>query len=261
LSSNLPFVSTGDVNLDGFPDVLLTCNGRVLLFVNSGCGQGCAHPVSLQQAEIKELDDLRNVTRAVFFDLKDDGTLDILVEQEGGHITALEYVPQDINMFLKVYVPSGSGASSAVLPGSTVVYLTHDRNGQQQVSVGQFWSSSATSFLPLPYVVLGLGLAPNFVEDFVVGVLSEGAANMNRKWTRLVPNSQLKVITNPVSDPSRWKLALYLTPSSLVWITCGVMTGVCILVSVLVLLLQIREKYIDTKERKQANLQFHFDSL
>jgi hypothetical protein len=53
LSSNLPFVSTGDVNLDGFPDVLLTCNGRVLLFVNSGCGQGCAHPVSLQQAEIK----------------------------------------------------------------------------------------------------------------------------------------------------------------------------------------------------------------
>ena len=52
---------------------------------------------------------------------------------------------------------------------------------------------------------------------------------------------------SPHPTPHRWKLVLYLTPSNLVWISCAVMTTVCILVSILVLLLHLREKVCLTR--------------
>ena len=46
-------MKTGDVNLDGFPDVLFSCNGRVFLLMNSGCGQGCPEGISLQPTAVQ----------------------------------------------------------------------------------------------------------------------------------------------------------------------------------------------------------------
>lgn len=66
-------VSTGDVNNDGFPDVLVTEYGATRLFVN----QGGTH--FLDVTPTSGLDNPRWATSAAFFDYDRDGWLDLVV--------------------------------------------------------------------------------------------------------------------------------------------------------------------------------------
>lgn len=71
------------------------------------------------------------------------------------------------------------------------------------VPLGHFWSSSPSFSPALPYVVLGLGKAPNFIEDVSVGVFSREAHQFYKRWARLIPNSQIRVLCTPVAAPDK----------------------------------------------------------
>ena len=71
------------------------------------------------------------------------------------------------------------------------------------MSLGHFWSSSLSHSLALPYVVLGLGKAPNFIEDMSVGVYTQGAHPLYKQWARLIPNAQIRVLCTPVTEPDK----------------------------------------------------------
>ncbi len=58
-----------------------------------------------------------------------------------------------------------------------------------------------------------------------------------------------------------WKAELYLTPSHLVYSTAGVLAAVAVVMATIIALLQAREKYQDSKERKQAKHKFHFNAM
>lgn len=70
----------------------------------------------------------------------------------------------------------------------------------------------------LPFIIFGLGETPNFVENLIVGAGHTGSASNGwyHQALSLVPNSQLIVITQPPSNPSKYlywhlvKLHLYL---------------------------------------------------
>jgi integrin alpha FG-GAP repeat containing protein 1 len=82
---------TGDANLDGFPDLLLITEGRVRLLVSAPCargGAGCTAPGARRGwLEMRKgVDPLTGITDArvaVFVDLDEDGTLDVMVQRTG----------------------------------------------------------------------------------------------------------------------------------------------------------------------------------
>ena len=82
---------TGDSNLDGFPDLLLITEGRVRLLISTPCARGiagCAAPGARRgwRELRKNADALTGITDArvaVFVDLDEDGTLDVMVQRTG----------------------------------------------------------------------------------------------------------------------------------------------------------------------------------
>ena len=82
---------TGDANLDGFPDLLLITEGRVRLLLSTPCAHGvtgCATPGARRgwRELRKGVDALAGITDArlaVFVDLDEDGTLDVMVQRTG----------------------------------------------------------------------------------------------------------------------------------------------------------------------------------
>lgn len=153
----------------------------------------------------------------------------------------------------------------SVLPGATVAFSTSDRNGNKERSVAVVQSGGSQQ--QLPFVVFGLGETPNFIEDLTIGAgYSRGGNDSTvalgyHQWSLLVPNSQVIVITTPPNMASRWRVELYLTPSQLVYSTAAVLCGIAIATAVIAALLQAREKYQDSKEKKQAKHRFHFNAM
>jgi len=82
---------TGDANLDGFPDLLLITEGRVRLLLSTPCARGvpgCAAQGARRgwREMVKGVEPLAGITDAriaVFVDLDEDGTLDVMVQRTG----------------------------------------------------------------------------------------------------------------------------------------------------------------------------------
>jgi integrin alpha FG-GAP repeat containing protein 1 len=73
------------------------------------------------------------------------------------------------------------------------------------VSYAAQLSQSSHMALQLPYVILGLGTTPNFVEYLTVGILSittnKNVVGFHKEWHQIVPNSQLVISPNPRDFP------------------------------------------------------------
>ena len=82
---------TGDANLDGFPDLLLVTDGRVRLLLSTPCGRGVPGCSAMGARRgwrevTKGVEPLTSVTdarSAVFLDMDEDGTLDVMVQRTG----------------------------------------------------------------------------------------------------------------------------------------------------------------------------------
>jgi integrin alpha FG-GAP repeat containing protein 1 len=82
---------TGDANLDGFPDLLLITDGRVRLLLSTPCARGvpgCAaegvrHGWRQMVKGVEPLTGITDARIAVFVDLDEDGTLDMMVQRTG----------------------------------------------------------------------------------------------------------------------------------------------------------------------------------
>ena len=170
-----------------------------------------------------------NVVQASFFDLYDNGYLDILLvtrdeqqqqQQENYHLIALKNEYYDDVYFLKVMVIPGrcsvgsSGSSSSNsrcpfnslpyglnYPGAMIKIETQSYEYQRVVAyAGQLTQSSHMS-LQLPYVIFGLGTTPNFVEYLTVAILATTTNNRiqgyRKEWHQIIPNSQLVISPFP----------------------------------------------------------------
>jgi integrin alpha FG-GAP repeat containing protein 1 len=82
---------TGDANLDGFPDLLLITQGHVRLLLSVPCARGvagCTAPGARRgwhemRKGIEPLADIADARGAVFVDVDEDGTLDVMVQRTG----------------------------------------------------------------------------------------------------------------------------------------------------------------------------------
>ena len=69
------------------------------------------------------------------------------------------------------------------------------------------------------------------------------------------------VIPSPLEMPSRWETKLFITPSHAVLQTGLALTGTCLLVTVIILILHYRERKHDKLEKLSDAHRFHFDAM
>ena len=266
----------GDVDLDGFPDLLVTLynplkqNGAPLasvaepmLLLNTGCGptdqsfSGC-HPAWRQfQVSPGFMQGTGNGVMAAFFDLYEDGKLDVVVlDVESKSVTAWSNTTQNSDAyFIKVIVLSGAcyhdcpAHEHSYVPygtnsGGQMVGYRQQRAGPEEFdsycSVASQIPQTSHFSLQLPYTIFGLGVAPNFVDYMWVNV-----STLSHAWPQIIPNSQLYVIPYPRDKPDQWDAKLIIFTSKNIVITGLSMVGVCAFVSCIIVALHLRERRLD----------------
>ncbi|KAM8947493.1 T-cell immunomodulatory protein [Pelodytes ibericus] len=273
----------GDYNMDGYPDALAIVrdtagsNQQAVLLENVPCKNTTCTRMFEVLWEISDLNQITDAVVAAFFDIYEDGILDIIVLGKGysENNNAVHILLNNFEAdayFVKVIVLSGFCSSDCPhqvkpfgvnQPGPYIMYTTVDANGYlKNASAGQL-SQSAHLALQLPYNVLGLGRSANFLDHLYVGIPRPPGEKQIRKqeWTAIIPNSQLIVIPYPHHNPKSWSARLYLTPSNIVLLTAIALIGVCIFILAIIGILHWQEKKADDREKRQEAHRFHFDAM
>lgn len=273
----------GDINLDGFPDLLMPMQNKdskpeTHLLLNVPCGplSGCKPFWRRYQIQKQFSQGTGNSVASAFFDLYEDGRPDILTvsgdNAAGFKMSAFTNTSQDSDAyFIKVVVLSGAclhncrNKSSSYVPygtnsgGLTVAYRSQ-RAGPETFdsfqSVAAQMPQSAYFSLQTPYIIFGLGLAPNFIDYLWVNISS-----MTHSWPQIIPNSQLYIIPYPPTHPEQWEAKISIFPGKSIVITGLAMIGTCGLLGVLIVLLHLRERRQDYQAKLQESNRFHFDAM
>uniref|UniRef100_A0A8C5PZK1 Integrin alpha FG-GAP repeat containing 1 n=1 Tax=Leptobrachium leishanense TaxID=445787 RepID=A0A8C5PZK1_9ANUR len=273
----------GDYNMDGYPDALAVLRDtsgsdqQAFLLENIPCKNTTCSRVFSIHWEISDLNQIKDAEAAAFFDIYEDGILDVIVLGKGSAAknNAIHFLMNNFEAdayFVKVIVLSGFCSSDCPhqvkpfgvnQPGPYIMYTTVDANGYlKNASAGQL-SQSAHLSLQLPYNVLGLGRSANFLDHLYVGIpRPPGEQQIRRQeWTAIIPNSQLIVIPYPHQTPRSWSAKLYLTPSNIVLLTAIALIGVCVFILAIIGILHWQEKKADDREKRQEAHRFHFDAM
>ncbi|XP_065831356.1 T-cell immunomodulatory protein-like [Oscarella lobularis] len=273
-----PWIRVGDVNLDAYPDLLVVRDRKAVLLINTESSSS-SKDRTFEMYKGAPLGVDGSAEDALFFDLEDDGIMDILVViAEGETRTTIPILNQlySDSEFLRVTVLSGycpetsdscdgTGSSQFAVPqiGALIKFSTTGPQGGRLVSAAAHSSVSGSYACGLPYVVFGLSLTSNFVEKLSVGIpyVNGSKLPLSRTWKSIIPNSHLYILSKPGGKPSEWRNVLYLTPSNKVWYTLAVFAGTCLFFGITVGLLHWREKRQDEREKRQEAHKFHFDAM
>ncbi|KAI8140634.1 hypothetical protein BJV82DRAFT_621881 [Fennellomyces sp. T-0311] len=283
-------VHPGDFNLDGYPDLLVTTTKKVLLLdstlcTNQLCSSGATtssrRTFSVVRQGAEALTKISDPRQAVFFDIDEDGSLDMLVLQKSDR-SAVKRTPNFIinnffndAFFLKGLVSNGVCGSNCPAesgyakpygvnyPGATFKFTVLDTSGTKRAH--QVSQLPQTSYLPLqtPYCLIGLGRTNNYVEEMFAGVSRHQEHNY-LFYEGVIPNSQLIFIPyqpSDVHDSSTWKVELYIQPGDYVPWVLVVLIVAAIILGIVVGVLYWMEKREDEMERRKALHIINFDAL
>lgn len=287
----------GDFSLDGYPDLialvtsckdnLVYCISNPMILENVPCTDCISNasrrfelrtsPRLIQPADVS----LGQIQLASFFDLKEDGTLDVLLEyKDADQSMAVDFIrceDKGDTTFLKVQVFSSScdqfcGSSKTKIGtgiawhGACVMFSMSDSWGHDQVGSQCQMPQTTHRALHTPFALFGLGRSPNFVDYVHIGsprVPLAGSlhyGNQHYYLKQIVPNSRL-IVVPPKGDGVHWQSRLYLTPSQLIKQSLMVLVSVCMILLLVVVFLHYRERRADKHERQAQSHRFHFDAM
>ncbi|CAD6198543.1 unnamed protein product [Caenorhabditis auriculariae] len=277
----------GDFDNDGFPDLIAllvnkasnTPYSKVIGNIDcKNCEKNGTRKFEIAKLELIQPKDmaLGTANMATFFDLEEDGKLDIMVEyslygqQRFGFIYCED---KGDTTFLKVQIFT-SVCSGRCVPAKTEIgsgiswggacasFSILDSYGKSQKSMAcQNPSNTYRTFLP-PFILFGLGRSPNFVDELHIGIpkYTERLSDQQHTLKQIVPNSRL-VVLPPADGSHHWLTRLYVTPSQLIVQSLIVIASVCLMLLLVVGVMHWREKKEDRFERQQQSYRFHFDGM
>ncbi|CAF3722685.1 unnamed protein product [Rotaria sp. Silwood1] len=284
-------IKIADYNLDGYPDMVAVMKESSndstvsIILQNRACSTDNNLHCTYNRTFIPQADETsvlaaRNTTVAVFFDVLEDGYPDLLVllgnsKQNFKLIGFQNSLVQDVH-FIKVMVlstfscdtcshqnklPYGNDQPGQSIKMETITILDGIKDYWIQLSAVQM-SQSGQLTLELPYVIIGLGATPNFVEKLTVAIPPNTQSNqLVRTYTQMIPNSQIVVVPSPLMNPEKWHSKLFLTPSRMILHTGIALSVTLVVLSGVLAILQYREKIEDDRERKVQSQRFHYDAL
>lgn len=240
-------IRAGDINDDMFTDALVpsTC-GPLLLRNNDGSGKFTAAErfataaTTTVPTEDGALDHsllLDEAALPFFFDIRDDGRLDILVIRQVSNFSSSSACVRDgnrsecrsgvfafwhsdandrNNYFITAATLNGATnlphpAWGAIQIGASSRFQHLNLDNDKLTSAVTQLASSANFELALPRPHFGIGLTFASVMNFASGFVINGEPVSN-SWPTvyLTPNSQILCVPYPITEPSSWVLRLYL---------------------------------------------------
>ncbi|GAA6047594.1 hypothetical protein JCM3770_001581 [Rhodotorula araucariae] len=286
----------GDYNIDGYPDLLIVAQrGRdrqAHVLQSRPCDKGtCSNEeIQLRRRAFKVVKDgaeavgkIKDVESASWFDIADDGTLDILVQRLGNSGAARTPVFIKNNYFHdafflkaemlngacpgwcepreageKPYRPFGSSYS-----GASYKFTVLDPTGaRRSTQYGQLAQSTYSALLT-PYSYFGLGRTNNYVENLFLG----STRHQPQHWLNvegLIPNSQVLVLPHQPAGartPDDWSRMMFLRPGEWIpWVSV-VLIGAIAALAAVVVALHVRERREDEAERRARLLHLNFQAL
>ena len=119
-------------------------------------------------------------------------------------------------------------------------------NRPRQQRAGCQLAQSGYSPLLTPYVLAGLGQTNDYVEELMVGLPSGQVRGFSQA---IIPNSRLVVIPFPYNKTDAWELQLYVEARQQVYVGLVLLCAL-VVVGVLILILELRERMQDAREKK-----------
>ncbi|KAI8608561.1 hypothetical protein BC830DRAFT_1210722 [Chytriomyces sp. MP71] len=286
----------GDYDRDGYPDILILTYDRsaryIRLLQSVLCSKGVCtkadildrkRAYTMMNTGMSDVNAIPGTkTGAAFFDLYDDGTLDLLVTTRDesakmNHIYALKNNFFSDGFFLKALMLNGVCPGWCIsgdkfpqpkpygvnFAGATFKYTVTDPSGQKHGAQLSQMPQSSYFALQLPYVFSGLGRTNNYIETLFVGATKQRGDNV-ATYFGVIPNSQLIVVPyepKTGDGPGAWKLESFINPSSHApWVFASLLTTLAVLTGV-VIFLNVLERREDEAERRTNIHNINFDAL
>ncbi|CAI2348525.1 unnamed protein product [Caenorhabditis sp. 36 PRJEB53466] len=278
----------GDLSLDSYPDMLAIVqspNAKTMptaKVIENGECKNCEKN-GTRRFDLKKMDFIQTKNMAIgttkmstFFDLLEDGCLDLLVEYEFAGQTNIGFIycpDKGDTTFLKVQVFTGVCSdrcnpksdeigSSISMAGACASFSMTDGWGGSTQSVACQVPSSSNRALYLPFLLYGLGRSPNFVDELNIAIpkYADRKDDWKHSLKQIVPNSRI-IVLPPSEQSGHWISRLYVTPSALIAQSVLVIASVCVMLLMVVVFLHYREKKEDRYERQQQSHRFHFDAM
>lgn len=236
------------------------------------------------------IESLRDVRSASWLDIDEDGSLDLLLQRTPStsdgtdstrRITFIQNNYFHDSFFLKALTLNGACQGfceprdapkfrpwGTNYGGASYKFTVLDPNGVRRAQqVGQLPQTAYRSLLT-PYSYFGLGRTNNYVESLFIG----STRRQKEHYLALegvIPNSQ--VVINPWQGgrgsenerggPGTWTKQLYLHPGDWIpWVTVVLITTIVGL-AIVVIVLHVKERREDERERKRAVHAINFDAL
>lgn len=250
----------GDFNLDGYPDALITLynategpkSAYVEYLSNVQCSYCGKHERTLERSGSSDLNLLRSIKGAVlgcFFDLDDNGILDIIVESyNGSDYQVTSFYNNFLNdaFHLKALALDGysRGGYSSGFPGAVFMFTLTELDMSKVVMHSTQMPLTGFYALNTPYCVYGLGRTNSYIEEFYVAMPIK--KNNHKSWTPIIPNSYLIASPN-INSLDEWYLELFASPTDKIGIIIVVCVGCMTFIGVIVVYNYYREKREDKK--------------
>ncbi|CAI2359811.1 unnamed protein product [Moneuplotes crassus] len=265
-----PRLRFGDIDSDGYPDLIATFelsghNAFAAVLNNGECknpkAQNCKKGDRVfeydQEKYNEALKKHNDVNYAFFFDIEENGSLDIILsvhdvnERKDKIIPLMSNYDQD-SFYLKAKVVRHTNAKNdIVLSGATVRASFTQLGDEKYILVGTQRSQESYANLGVSYSYFGIGRSNNYIEAFTVGAIIYGK-KVVRTWTPIIPNSQLIVSTQMSQNPDDWDVELLVWPTKAINILVVVIALFLLVLILLIIIMHFAEKSEDEKMQAQA---------
>lgn len=263
-SPDMPFrIQTGDLDLDGYPELML--------LLDDGLGPYCSifrnvHKegadsrsfILWPESDLRILRAKRGAYLCSFFDLDENGVLDILITlSQSNHSYTFSFynnIPEEDNMHLKALMLTNTERQeySSALTGAVFVLTQRKLDFSSKIRHGSQLTQTSYFALQPPYCVFGFGKYTIAIENFIAA--RPTIAHSTRVWTPLVP--RISVIIEPYeTDVSLWQLKLHDCPQErLARVMLGAFT-MCVITGLWALVRLRAERAMD---KRQAGTDFQW---
>lgn len=262
---SFPTLRFGDLNLDGFDDLLITVttNNRPdpVIFQSMPCSEEKAKElqVSLEfcrlfdaagfpETAFKDLKN-KNAYQSSFFDLGERGKIGLfqMEKDSAGKIRIAGYINHvETDFYFLKAIAFANQKEFFSLNGATlsIQRATESSNGHVFTRVQN--TNCPFSKLCLPFAHYGLAKINNYVEYFQAGINLE--SDWNHYWSPVIPNSQLIVYADP-DNSFEWKLNVFINPTSAMTVIFISTVAVLLVIGSIVIYMHFKEKKMDKKFR------------
>ena len=197
---------------------------------------------------------------ASYFDIEEDGSLDIIIATENGIECYFNNYEYD-TFFIKSETMLEEKKLSSLEVGVNYRYIVTNNNGDRRLQVSFQLAQTGNMALTLPYSLVGIGRSNNYIENF--SVISNSMKPMKsgdkcpdkseeNTFTPIIPKSQLLITKKLTADDKvEWTVDLIVSPTENLLTLIIVIGVVLFVILVIIIILHIKEINEDKRQESE----------